>query len=67
VRITTPSNEAYEVESIQGQRVHKGMKQYLVKWVGYTELTWTKEKDLACDELLEDWEIMYNLQQNKSN
>ena len=49
--------EEWEVETIQSQRIHKGKKQYLVAWKGYSALTWVYEDELNADELLEDWEI----------
>ncbi len=44
----TTQNEEYEIERILDHRQHRGRKQYLVKWKGYTdaENTWEPIKNL---------------------
>lgn len=47
----------FDVERIVDDRMMKGRKQYLIKWVGYSESenTWEFEDNLMCEELLADY------------
>ncbi|OCB91378.1 hypothetical protein A7U60_g1332 [Sanghuangporus baumii] len=38
--------EEYEVEEILNSHLHRGKLQFLVKWVGYEEVTWQPESDI---------------------
>lgn len=51
----------YEVEEIIKQKVKKGKTMYLVKWKGYEEATWVPAGELNADEIIEDWEIQNNV------
>lgn len=51
------AEEEWEVESINAQRVFKGVTQYRVSWKGFPKQSWVSMQDLNCPELLEDWEI----------
>lgn len=39
--------EGYLVEKILKNRIHKGKKEYLVKWIGYEQATWEPEENVA--------------------
>jgi hypothetical protein len=45
--------EVHEVETIVGERMHKGSKQYSIKWVGFADPTW--EYSAQFDNSLEDY------------
>ncbi|XP_014214444.1 uncharacterized protein DDB_G0283697-like [Copidosoma floridanum] len=49
--------EEYEVEKVIAVRTIKGMRQFLVRWKGYTQEddTWEQEKELNCEELIEEF------------
>ncbi|KAH0560111.1 heterochromatin protein 1-like [Cotesia glomerata] len=51
------SEQEYEVEKIISRRTIKGRRQFLVRWKGYDESadTWENEKDLNCEQLIEDY------------
>ncbi|XP_008558947.1 chromo domain-containing protein cec-1 isoform X1 [Microplitis demolitor] len=51
------SEQEYEVEKIISRRTIKGRRQFLVRWKGYDETsdTWENEKDLNCEQLIEDF------------
>lgn len=48
----------YSVEKIVDSRIHKGKKQYLIKWEGFpsNENTWEYAKDILSKELIEEYE-----------
>lgn len=48
--------EEYEVEQIEEERNQGRGKKYLVKWKGYTELTWEPRSHLMETAALEKWE-----------
>ena len=48
------TDSKYIVEKILDQRTFKKVKQYLIKWKGYTATTWENEKQLIDDGLEED-------------
>lgn len=52
------SEDVYDVERIVDDRIYKGEKQYLIKWVGYSESdnTWELKSNLFCTEMLEEYE-----------
>lgn len=52
------SEEEYEVEKIVGKRVRKGIVEYRVKWVGYSdnENTWQTVDSMSCPELVAKYE-----------
>lgn len=56
--MSSASEEFYDVEKILDHRIHKGTKQYLIKWLGYpeSECTWEDETNIFCDELKEEYE-----------
>ncbi len=37
-------NTEYEIEKVINHRIHKGLLQYKVKWIGYTNPTWNDEQ-----------------------
>lgn len=49
--------EVYEVEKILNHKVVKGVTMYKLKWKGYpmSDSTWEKEKNLDCQNLLEEY------------
>lgn len=46
--------DVFDVERIVSDRVVKGRREYLIKWVGYpdSENTWECEDNLMCEEML---------------
>ena len=42
----------FEVERVIAHRTCRGMHDYLLGWVGYTELTWIPEEHCDCDQLI---------------
>ena len=48
--------DEFFVEAIVNERLHRRKKQYLVKWIGYQELTWEPEENVADTEALQLWE-----------
>lgn len=48
----------YQVEKIVNSRIHKGRKQYLIKWEGFpsNENTWEYAKDVLSKELINEFE-----------
>jgi hypothetical protein len=42
----------FEVERVIAHRTRRGMHDYLLGWVGYTELTWIPEEHCDCDQLI---------------
>ncbi|XP_034936630.1 heterochromatin protein 1-like [Chelonus insularis] len=61
------SSQEYEVEKIVSRRTIKGRRQFLVRWKGYDESsdTWENEKDLNCPQLIEDFLVDEEMQQNQ--
>ena len=49
------SQKEYEVESVVGERIKGGRKQYLIRWKGYDDAsnTWEDVDNLNCDELID--------------
>ena len=47
--------EEWIVKAIHGKRLLHGHVEYLIEWEGYSEMTWTKMKNMNCNELIEDW------------
>ena len=41
------------------ERIHKGKKEYLVKWKGFTEMdnSWVKESNMNAPEAIEEFKI----------
>lgn len=58
------AEDVYDVERILDDRMYKGRKQYLIKWMGYpeSESTWEFKSNLFCGELLQDYEKNKQLQ-----
>lgn len=52
------SDTEWEVEKILDVRVRDGIKEYLLKWVGYdeSESTWEPQEYLSCKKLLREFE-----------
>lgn len=48
----------FMVEKIVDSRIHRGKKQYLIKWEGFpaSENTWELAKDILSKELINDYE-----------
>jgi len=44
----------YDVEGIDGERIAPGVHEYLVRWVGYAERTWTASTDCSCPDIIAD-------------
>ncbi|PVH74679.1 hypothetical protein DL98DRAFT_658636 [Cadophora sp. DSE1049] len=44
----------YDVEGIDGERIAPGVHEYLIRWVGYPERTWTASTDCFCPDLIAD-------------
>lgn len=63
---TTNEDNEYEVSKIVGHRTIKGRRQFLVRWKNYSESadTWENEKDLNCQELMEEY--LSNEQEGKT-
>lgn len=56
------SDEEYEVECIQSHKIIRGERHFYVKWKGYSDDSWLKEKDLAnCPLILEAYLKQHNL------
>lgn len=57
MQISESEEDVYDVERIVDSRIKNGKKQYLIKWVGYSESenTWEMEENLMCGELLEEY------------
>jgi hypothetical protein len=55
---TTVAGIEYKVERVKAVRVRNGIKEYLVKWLGYPNRNnvWRVESDLKCDSLVADFE-----------
>lgn len=55
-----------QVSKIVGHRTIKGRRQFLVRWKNYSESadTWENEKDLNCQELMEEY--LSNEQEGKT-
>jgi hypothetical protein len=45
-------SDDFDVERVIAQRTGRGMNEYLLGWVGYTELSWIPADDCDCDELI---------------
>lgn len=58
------AEDVYDVERILDDRMYKGRKQYLIKWMGYpdSESTWEFKSNLFCEELLQEYEKNKRLQ-----
>lgn len=58
MKLNEIEEEVYDVEKIVKHRMHKGRKQYLIKWVGYpdSDNTWEDIENLMCSEMLEEYE-----------
>ena len=54
--IMIDGEDEFFVEAIVEERLHRRKKQYLVKWIGYQELTWEPEENVADTEALQLWE-----------
>lgn len=54
---STSAEDIFDVEKILNDRLVKGKRQYLIKWVGYpdSENTWEEEENLMCEEMLESY------------
>ncbi|KAM3172150.1 hypothetical protein ACTXT7_015148 [Hymenolepis weldensis] len=59
------SDTEWEVEKILDVRVRDGIKEYLLKWVGYdeSESTWEPQEYLSCNKLLREFEKRNKLNQ----
>ena len=56
-------DEQFEVEKVIGERIdEKEGKQFLLKWKGYDEPTWTSEKECDCPELIENFQLRQELE-----
>lgn len=51
------AEDIFDVERILDDRMVRGKKQYLIKWVGYpdSENTWEYEENLMCEEMLKSY------------
>ena len=50
-------DDEYKVEKVCDKRVNEeGKIEYLLKWKGWTELTWEPEENCNCQELIEKFE-----------
>lgn len=56
-------DEEYEVLEIIDQRKYKNETWVLVKWVGWNEPTWIKEKDCKCSQLLKEFKDKRRIKQ----
>jgi len=45
----------YVVEAVEGHRFKDGVLEFLLKWEGYTEKTWTPEQLMNCHALVEQY------------
>ena len=54
---TNPYAEECEVECIENKRVHRGITQYKVKWLGWNRRynCWKDSDELSCDELIQEF------------
>lgn len=52
------TKDMYEAEKILDDRMHRGKKQYLVKWAGCpdNESTWEFKSNFLCEQLLQEYE-----------
>lgn len=48
------NDDVYEVEKLLDHKMEKGVRYYLVRWMGYSEQfdTWEKESNLECPDIL---------------
>jgi hypothetical protein len=46
----------WEVQKIISTRVRGGKRQYLLKWRGFSELSWVDASDLNCPELIAEFQ-----------
>ncbi|ELA41821.1 uncharacterized protein VICG_01173 [Vittaforma corneae ATCC 50505] len=55
--VDNSAEDVFDVERILDDRVVKGKKQYLIKWIGYpdSENTWEYEENLMCEEMLKSY------------
>lgn len=58
VKMVSTDAEVYDVERIMQDRMYKGKKQYLIKWLGYPEEenTWEFEHNIFCQDLKDAYE-----------
>jgi hypothetical protein len=52
-------DSTFEIEKVLDERIHKGIKEYLVKWKGFTEMenSWVKESNMNAPEAIEEFKI----------
>ena len=50
-------DSTFEIEKVLDERIHKGIKEYLVKWKGFTEMenSWVKESNMNAPEAIEEF------------
>ena len=48
-------DKEYEVERIVGEKIGKGVHEYLIQWVGYDELNWISANDCFCPDLIAEF------------
>jgi len=55
---TNSEEDVYDVERIVDDRIYRGKKQYLIKWVGYpdSDNTWEFKSNLFCTEMLNEYD-----------
>lgn len=56
--MSSAEEDVYDVEAIVGDRIVKGRKQYLIKWLGYpsSQNTWEYEDNIFSEDLKEKYE-----------
>lgn len=56
------NDDVYDVEAIVNDRILKGRKQYLIKWLGYPsdQNTWEYEENIFCEDIKNEYEANKN-------
>lgn len=62
-----PQGYYHEVEKVLGKKIFEGITYYKLQWVGCDEPTWESKDNCACDHLIQQFESMRNLADEKED